>query len=135
MALGLYVLEAGILAVSTLEVFSLLRLSQACVATGQPASLLAMGKAAVDSTRYAYTLHSVPFAYGAVLFYFLLDKSRLAPRALSLWGLITVLPFLIGLPLSLMGVDFPFFLYLPYVPFELVIGGWFLFATPREAST
>lgn len=134
-ALGFYVLEAGLLAVSTLEAFSLLRLSEAHLVGGQPESLLAMGKAAVDSTSFAYTLHTLPFAYGAFLFYLLLDKARLVPRALSLWGLISVLPFLIGIPLGLLGLDFPFFFYLPYVPFELVIGAWFLLARSGEGAS
>lgn len=134
-ALGFYILEAGLLAVGTLETFSLLRISQAYVATSEPASLLAIGKAAVGSTSYAYTLHTLPFAYGAALFYYLLDKSRVVPRALSLWGLISALPFLVGIPLTLLGVDFPFFFYLPYVPFEGVIGAWLLFAPTGEAPS
>jgi hypothetical protein len=45
---------------------------------------------------------------------------------LSLWGLITVLVFLIGTPLTIMGYEVPMALYLPYIPFELVIGLWIL---------
>jgi len=126
-ALGFYILEAALLAVSNLEAFSLLHISQEYVAAGQPDYLLAMGKLAIESLSYGYTLHTLPFAFGAVLFYYLLDKSRVVPRALSLWGLITILPFLIGVPLTILGYEFPFLFYLPYVPFEFVIGVWILF--------
>lgn len=125
-AMGFYLVEAAILAISNLEVLSLLRISQEYVAAGQPGYLLSMGKMAIESTGYAYTLHTLPFAFGAVLFYYLLDKSRAVPRGLSLWGLISILPFLIGVPMSILGYEFPFFLYLPYVPFEFVIGLWIL---------
>lgn len=126
-ALGFYIMEATILAASNLDAFSLLHISQEYIADGQPDYLLVMGKMAIRSLSYGYTLHSLPFAFGAVLFYYLLYKSKIVPRALSLWGFLTILPFLIGVPLTLLGYEFPFFLYLPYVPFELVIGGWILF--------
>jgi len=131
-ALGFYLVEAAILAISNLEVLSLLHISHEYIATGQPEYLLTLGKMAIESTGYAYTLHTLPFCYGAVLFYYLLDKSRAVPRGLSLWGLISILPFLIGVPMSILGYEFPFFLYLPYVPFEFVIGLWILFRGIKE---
>lgn len=129
-ALGFYLVEAAILAISNLEVFSLLRISQAYVAAGQPEYLITMGEMAIESAGYGYTLHTLPFAFGAVLFYYLLyfkSKSDIVPRAISLWGLITILPFLVGVPLSILGYEIPIFFYLPYVPFELIIGVWILF--------
>jgi len=48
------------------------------------------------------------------------------PRPLSLWGLITLLPFVLGAPLMVLGIELPFILYVPYVPFELAIGLWIL---------
>jgi hypothetical protein len=126
-ALGFYIMEATLLAVSRLGSFSLLRISQEYVAAGRTDYLLAMGKLAIESTSYGYTLHTLPFCFGAVLFYYLLDKSRIVPRVLSLWGLISVSPFLIGVPLTLLGYEFPFLFYLPYVPFEFAIGAWIFF--------
>ena len=131
-ALGFYLVEAAILAISNLEVLSLLRISQEYIAAGQPEYLLTMGKMAIETTGSAYTLHTLPFCYGAVLFYYLLDKSRAVPRGLSLWGLISILPFLIGVPMSILGYEFPFFFYLPYVPFEFVIGLWILIRGLKE---
>ena len=72
------------------------------------------------------TLHMLAFCLGAPLFYYLLYKSRLVPRALSLWGLITIVPLLVGTIAQIFGHTLPFILYVPYVPFELVIGVWIL---------
>jgi hypothetical protein len=71
-------------------------------------------------------LAMLAFCLGAILFYYLLDKSRIVPRVLSLWGLITVFPCLVGTLSALFGYKLPFFVYLPYAPFEFVIGVWIL---------
>lgn len=126
-ALGFYILEGALLAASKLDTFSLLRISQQYAAVEQPATLLLMAQVVYESMGFVGgTLHSLAFSLGAVLFYYLLDQSRLLPRALSLWGLITVLPFLLGTPLAILGYELPFILYVPYVPFEFVVGIWVL---------
>lgn len=125
-ALGFYILEAALLAVSRTEAFSLLRISQAYATAANP-TLLTMGQLAYESMDYVgNTLHVLAFCLGGILFYYLLYKSRVVPRALSLWGLITVFPILIGTLTQIFGYTIPFFFYVPYVPFELVIGVWIL---------
>ncbi len=125
-ALGFYILEVALLAVSRTETFALLRFSQA-FAAGQTADLLFMGQVAYEAMEFVGgTLHMLAFCLGAILFYFLLDKARIVPRWMSLWGLITVFPMLIGTITQIFGYTIPFALYVPYVPFELVIGLWIL---------
>ena len=125
-ALGFYILEAALLATSRLATFALLRFGQEFAATGQ-AVLPLLGQIAFDAMEFVGgSLHMLAFIPGGVLFYYLLDQARIVPRALSLWGLIAVLPFLIGTPLAIMGYEIPMALYLPYIPFELVIGLWIL---------
>jgi hypothetical protein len=124
--LGFYILEAALLAVSRIEAFSLLRISQEYVAAGNPANLLTMGNLAFESMNFGYVLLMLAFCLGAILFYTLLDKARIVPRWLSLWGLITVFPCLIGTLFAIFGYELPFAMYLPYVPFEFVIGVWIL---------
>jgi hypothetical protein len=133
-ALGFYILEAALLAASRIEAFSLLRISQEYVAAGNPAYLQTIGNLAFESMNFGYTLIMLPFCLGAILFYYLLYKSGVAPRALSLWGLITVFPCLIGTLFSVFGYQVPFFVYLPYVPFEFVIGVWILVKGINDAS-
>jgi hypothetical protein len=121
-ALGFYILEAALLAVSRMEAFTLLRYSEA-YAAGQSPDLLFLGQVAYDSMDFVgNTLHMVAFCFGAILFYLLLDKARIVPRWMSLWGLFAVFPLLIGSVTQVFGYVLPFALYLPYVPFELVIG-------------
>lgn len=126
-ALGFYLLEVALLATSRIEAFSLLRISQEYVSSGQTAYLLTLGNLSYESMDFVgSTLHMLAFCLGAILFYYLLNKSRYVPRWMSLWGLITVFPMLIGTITQILGYTIPFFFYFPYVPFELVIGIWIL---------
>jgi Domain of unknown function (DUF4386) len=124
--LGFYILEAVLLAVSRIPAFSLLRISQDYVTAGQSASLQALGNLAFETMNFGYTLLMLPFCLGALPFYYLLYKSGIVPRALSLWGLITVFPCLAGTLLTILGYEVPFAIYLPYAPFEFVIAVWIL---------
>ncbi|MFN2199538.1 MAG: DUF4386 domain-containing protein [Anaerolineales bacterium] len=126
-ALGFYVLEAALLAASRSQAFSLLGLSQAYAAGGDPAYLQLLGSLALGSMDFVgSTLHVLVFCLGAILFYSLLYTSNVVPRVLSLWGLITVFPMLIAIVLDIFGVTLPFYLIIPYIPFEFVIGIWIL---------
>jgi hypothetical protein len=132
-ALGFYILEAALLAASRLEAFSLLRMSQEYVATGQPAYLQTMANLALESMDFVgFTLHMLAFCPGGILFYYLLYKSGGVPRAMSLWGLIATFPMLIGTLTQIFGYTIPFIFYLPYVPFEFVIGVWILVKGIKE---
>ena len=134
-ALGFYVLEAALLAASQLAAFSLLSMSQAYIAAGQPASLQTMATVALESMNFVgTTLHMLAFCPGGIIFYYLLYKSGIVPGVLSLWGLITVLPCLIATLLVVFGDEAPAFLYVPYMPFELVIGLWILVKGFNKAS-
>jgi hypothetical protein len=125
-ALGCYILEGAILATSKIATFSLLRISQEYVTAGHPAYLQTMGNLALEGTNSGMTLSMWSFCLGGILFYYLLYKSGIVPRGLSLWGLITVFPCLVGTLSAIFGYQVPFFVYLPYAPFEFVIGVWIL---------
>jgi hypothetical protein len=133
-ALGLYILEATILAASRIPAFALLRISQEFVIAGHPAYLQTLGNLFYESADFGDWLHMLPFALGATLFYYLFFKSGFIPRILSLWGLIGALLALIGTPLVLLGFDVPTFLFLSILPFELTIGLWLLVKGIREDS-
>ena len=134
-ALGFYLLEVALLAASRMGAFSLLRISQEFAAAGQPAYLQTMGQVAYESMDFVgNTLHMLVFCPGGILFYYLLYKSGIVPHALSLWGLITVFPMLIGTVSQIFGYTLPFFLYAPYVPFEFAIGVWILVKGIKDSS-
>jgi hypothetical protein len=125
-ALGCYILEGALLAASQMTAFSLLRISQEYVASGHPAYLQAMGSLALEDRNTGMMLQMWSFCLGAILFYYLLYKSGIVSRVFSLWGLLTVFPCLFGTLFLVFGLQVPFFIYLPYAPFEFVIGVWFL---------
>ena len=125
--LGFYILEGALLAASRSEAFSLLRISQEYVAAGSPAYLQMMANLALESMDFVgFTLHMLAFCLGGILFYYLLYKSGLVPRVLSLWGLITLLPLLVATVLVIFDYQVPEYVALPYFPFELVMGIWIL---------
>lgn len=125
-ALGLYILEAVLLAASRMEAFSLLRISQEYVSAGASASLLSMGSLALESMSFEYNLAMMGFCIGGILFYYLLDKARIVPRVLSLWGLISAIPLLVATVMAILGYKVSFYVYVPYIPFEFAIGIWIL---------
>ena len=128
-ALGFFAISAALLAVSRMEAFSLLRISQEYIVAGQPDYLQMSGNLSVESMDFAGSaLHTLVFSIGAILFYYLFYKSRAVPRILSLWGLITVPLVLIGTLSKVLGYEVPFLQYLSilYVPFEFVVGIWIL---------
>jgi hypothetical protein len=133
-AMGLYLVEAAILAVSRIPAFSLLRISQESVIAGHPAYLQTLGNLFYESQSFGYDLHMLPFALGATLFYYLFYKSGFLPRVLSLWGLIAAPLALIGILFALLGYDVPIFVFLPNLPFELTIGVWLMVKGIRDGS-
>ena len=135
-AMLFYVIEGVLHAAAKLDAFSLLRLGQEYAATGQPAQLLFMGQVAYDSIEFVgSTLMMLAFCVGAILFYGLLTRSNIVPRWLSLWGLITTFPMLVGTITQIFGYSIPFGFYVPYVPFEFVIGLWILVkGIPKSAA-
>ena len=128
---GFYILEAALLAASRIAALSLLRISQEYATAGHPTGLETVGNQALASMNSGYQLLMVPFCLGAILFYYLLYKSSIIPRALSLWGLAGVSLALIGTVSSLSGHDLSFAIYLPYLPFEFVVGIWILIRDGR----
>jgi Domain of unknown function (DUF4386) len=125
--LGFYILEGALLAASKIATFSLLRMSQEYVSAGQPEYLQTLGNLALESMDFVgFTLHMLAFCLGAILFYYLLYKSGVVPRVLSLWGLITILPLLIATLLAIFDYQASQIVVLPYFPFEFVIGVWIL---------
>jgi len=133
-ALGFYILEAALLAASHLASFPLLSIGHA-YANGRPVDLLFLGQTAYDAMEFVGgTLHMLAFCAGALLFYTLLVRSRLVPRWLSLWGLVTTVPLLAGTIAQVFGYTVPIILYVPYVPFELAIGIWILIKGTSEVQ-
>ena len=131
-----YLIEAALLAASRGDAFAMLRIAEAYEATGRPDALLSLGGLAYESMDFVgNTLHMLAFCLGALLFYSLLVRSGVVPRWLALWGLIATVPMLIGTVSQVFGATIPFYFYLPYVPFELVVGVWIVVLGVREEAS
>lgn len=125
-AWGLYVVEAALLAVGRIVLYSLLLLSQEYVTTGSPPAMEPLGRMLYEGMTYTSTVFNFLFCLGGTIFYALLFRSALVPRALSLWGLVGVSGVLVGTTISLFDARPSVFFFLAYIPFELAIGVWIL---------
>ena len=125
-ALALYILEAAMLFVSRMFGFAFILLSKEYVDSGD-SSLIQLGNVLLQTKVFASAMAIIPFGIGAVIFYFLIYKSKTFPSWIPLWGTVTVIPILIGVPLNEFLISVPFALYLPYVPFEFFMGIFLLF--------
>jgi hypothetical protein len=130
-ALGWWLAEAVVLAVSKVGTYALIPLSQDFVVAGLPEAshFQALGSALYFGVgRLGYDIHMAFFCLGGMLWYYLLFSSRAVPAPLSLWGLtaVTLLAVLTFLGLSGRSLDKFLLLGLPYAPYELVLGMWLL---------
>jgi uncharacterized protein DUF4386 len=131
---ALYVLEGGVLAASRIGAFLLLTASLDYVRAGRAASLEPLGRLAYAAMDDGALLHMVPFCAGAFLFYGLLYKSRMVPRWLSVWGLAAMIPVTVGTICTVLGINIPFVLFAPYIPFEFFLGIWILIFGIRDET-
>lgn len=125
-AFGLYVLGGVFLAISKLILFALLVFSREFIAAGSPASMEPMAGLMYETMEHSFRIANFAFCLGLTIFYALLWKANTVPRLLSLWGLVSIQGVLVGVVMRLFGIEAPIFLYVPYIPFELVIGLWIL---------
>jgi len=125
-AFGLYLLEAVTHIFDTIFSYSLWETGSLFFSTGEPEYLLAAAQRTLSIMDYSGSLMMLAFCPGAAIFYLLIMKSKIVPRPLTLWGIISVSFLLLWTILSIFGINVPFALYFPYVPFELVIGIWLI---------
>ena len=132
-ALGLWIAEAVMLAVKTLGLYSLLAVSAEYVDAGTPAAASSssyepVGTLSLGVSQHAGDIGMLFFCLGGLLWYYLLFQSRIVPRLLALWGLVTVPLVLVATTMLVWNptLDPSFALYALYVPFELVLGLWLL---------
>jgi hypothetical protein len=132
-ALGWWFAEAMTLAASKIGALALIPLSQEFIEAGTPEGsyFQTLGNFLYYGfDRVGYDMHMLFFCLGGILWFYLFYRSRLIPRAISLWGIVSVSLMLIYTLLTLFGLSFetPFTLVLtvPYLPFELFIGIWLI---------
>ena len=131
--LGFYVLEAVMLMIGKTFSYALIRTSDLYLVSNDVA-LLPIGQVLMQSEKFVSSMAMIPFGVGAFLFYYLLVKSKALPTWISIWGLVSMFLVLFGIPMITYGVNIPFAVVFPYVPFEFVIGGYVLIKGLREKA-
>jgi hypothetical protein len=117
----LYTFEAMLLAVGQIFLIGLMKVSELYLATGD-ASLLNLGEVLLKCRHFSGEIAMLPFGIGAIFFYYLLMKAKIIPKWLALWGLVTAPCIMVYFTLGTMGVELPFAICIPYVPFEFFTG-------------
>jgi hypothetical protein len=135
---ALWLAEVVLLAVKGLGLYALATLGAQTVAGGAAAaSRAAAGTLAFSLYQNAFTASMLFFCLGALLWYSLLYQSELVPHWLAGWGLITVVPLLISMLLTLWDRSLSLGILpgLPYAPFEFVVGMWLIVTAGRRAAS
>ena len=129
---GSRITEGGMYLVAVLATWAFLPLSREFAAAGAPdaSHFQTSGNVLQSTSDLALTLAQSVFAIGAVMLYYLLFRSRLVPRWLSLWGLVAAPLFLIA-SLSLLWTGDPNstlanLLFVPLALQEMVLAVWLI---------
>jgi len=127
-ALGLYLAEAIVLAVSKIGAFALIHLSLEYVKAGasDSSNFQILGTLFFGVDRWGDTIHMLFFCLGGILWYYLFYRSNYIPRILSLWGILAVSLALIGTLLVIFDLEPLIILVIPNGLFELTIGIWLM---------
>ncbi len=97
-------LEAGTYIIVVISWLLLVPISQEYVQASDVSSFEMLGTALVETGDNAGTIVSLIFPLGALMFYYLLYRSKLIPRWLSAWGIIAVFFYVAAALLDLFDV-------------------------------
>jgi hypothetical protein len=134
LAMGLYLVEAALLAMREVLVFALWWTSEESAGQGATDTLLTQAALLYESQAFAYSLHTLVFAAGASIFYVLFYRSGILPRPLIVLGLVAAPLALVAQAFVVLGADVPLILFLPNLPFELGAGLWLLLRSRPRAT-
>jgi hypothetical protein len=125
---GTRIIECLLLIVAGIGSLSLITLSREYVQAGAPDAsyVQALGTLVVAQSGLAFQIAMIALGLGSLPFCYLLYRSRLIPRSLSVLGLIGYAALLIGSLLELFGQDLAMIHYLPGGLFELIFPVWLI---------
>ncbi|MFC2002085.1 DUF4386 domain-containing protein [Chloroflexota bacterium] len=136
-ALGWWLAEAIILAVSKIGAFALIPLSLEFVGAGAPAAsyFQTLGDFLYSGIyQQGDNIHMLFYCLGGVLWLYLFYISGYIPRVLSVLGLVIESVGLIGMVLLLLAVRVDMLFFYPIAVLELTIGLWLMVKGIREGS-
>ena len=130
---GMRIVEAMALIVGATSILSLITLSQEYIAAGavEASSFEASGALALAVHHWAASVMlTIFFIIGALILYLMLYKSKLVPRFISVWGLISVASLIIanvsGVPDLTYGFHPGQVLYFPIMTSEVLLAVWLI---------
>jgi len=129
LALGWWLSEAIILAVSKIGLFALIPLSLEFVGAGAPSAshFQSLGDFLYSGVYLkGDEIHMLFYSLGGVLWFYLFYRSRYIPRVLSILGLVIESVGLVGMVLLLLAVKVNMLVFYPIAVLELVVGLWLI---------
>lgn len=130
-ALLMYAMEAIALLVGQAFIYGLLQTAQLYVQGGGE-QLIATSGILYACRQFCGEIAMVPFGVGALIFYYQIMKAGVIPKWLGLYGLVTVPLIMVCVPLGTFGVEVPFLLMVPYMPFEFFTGAYVTIQAGRK---
>jgi Domain of unknown function (DUF4386) len=111
-----------------ISTLSLIALSQEAIQAGtqNTSYALTLGALLVEGSYTAYLVGMMALGLGSLPFCYLLYRSRLIPRPMSVLGLVGYAALIIGSSLELFGLDLVMVHYLPGALFELILPIWLI---------
>ena len=128
-ALGWWLAEAVLLAISKIGAMGLVSLSQDFVAAGVPEASFhqTLGNFLYSGLlKQGDDIHMLFYCVGGILWFYLFLRSRLIPRVLSIPGIVIESVALIGMILMLLAVQVDMLVFYPIAALELIVGLWLL---------
>jgi hypothetical protein len=129
---GFRMMEAVVLIVSKTGLLSLISLSQEFLAAGSPEGsyFQTVGAAVLADRFWASQIQVVFFCMSALIFYYVMYRSKLLPRFLSLWGFFAVASLiaanLLPVPDLTEGFSIAQLLFLPIFISEILVALWLI---------
>lgn len=122
------VLECGMQVAMDMGPLSLLTLSQKYIETGAKDALQfeTLGALYLAERNAAAFMLMIFFVAGALLFYYLLYRSKLVPRFISIWGAIGLVLIVTMNIMSAQNMSFGMLLALPIIANEIFLALWLL---------
>jgi hypothetical protein len=131
--LGMRMIEAVLLVVSKMNVLSLITLSREYISAGaaEASYYRAAGTLALGGRYWVLeVLYLVFFILGALILYFILYRSNLVPRFISIWGFIAVAALIVGnlldVPDFTQGFSVGQLLFFPIMSSEILLAVWLI---------
>ena len=124
--------EAVLFVLVDITKLSLIKVSQLYLAaeTSNAAMVESIGATIQDWNEWGWVFYVLIFGFGALIFYIALYQSRLLPRWLSIWGLISAVMMMTSVILAMFEVELPEAIFgllvVPIAVQEMVMALWLI---------